>query len=81
MPAGVTWSHYLRFSCAAFLSMVAGSQLVHICYNPLEDINTMIEKEKHNLKSKFGTESQKLNDDKPSPGKEVEEEKDQGGGS
>lgn len=46
MPAGVSWPQYLRFSAAAFLSMMAGSQTVHHYYNPLKDIDAYIEREK-----------------------------------
>ncbi|XP_019866695.1 protein brawnin [Aethina tumida] len=45
MPAGVSWSRYLKFFCAAFLSMAAGSQAVHLYYRPLEDIDKYVEKE------------------------------------
>lgn len=45
MPAGVSWSQYIKFSTAAFLSMMAGSQLVHMYYNPLKDIDKFIENE------------------------------------
>jgi len=38
MPAGVGWWTYLKFTTAAGLSMVAGSQTVHYIYKPLEDI-------------------------------------------
>lgn len=45
MPAGVSWSQYIKFSAAAFLSMMAGSQTVHYYYNPLKDLDMYIEKE------------------------------------
>ncbi|XP_050300602.1 protein brawnin [Anthonomus grandis grandis] len=44
MPAGVSWGQYLKFSTCALLSMFAGSQLVHIYYRPLDDINKYVEK-------------------------------------
>lgn len=53
MPAGVTWGPYLRYTSAAFLSMLAGSQLVHIYYNPLQDMNTMIDTEKQHLRAEY----------------------------
>lgn len=49
MPAGVTWGAYLRFSCAAMLSMMAGAQLVHMYYRPLQDMAGLVEKEKQRL--------------------------------
>lgn len=49
MPVGVTWSQYLKFFGAAMLSMVAGSQVVHIYYKPLKDMDVYIEKEMKNL--------------------------------
>lgn len=45
MPAGVSWGQYTKFFISAMLSMMAGSQLVHIYYKPLEDIDVYIEKE------------------------------------
>lgn len=79
MPAGVTWGPYLRYTCAAFLSMVAGSQLVHMYYNPLEDMNTMIDREKQQLRSEYVKE--KISDE-PSvtAGKVTEGEQKEGGG-
>ena len=32
MPAGVSWTTYLKFAMAAGLSMVAGAQTVHHLY-------------------------------------------------
>lgn len=46
MPAGVSWGQYIRFSAAAFLSMMMGSQMVHIYYKPLKDLHVYIEAEK-----------------------------------
>lgn len=45
MPAGVSWGQYMKFLSAAMLSMMAGSQLVHIYYKPLDDLNAYIEQE------------------------------------
>lgn len=45
MPAGVSWGTYLKFFSAAMVSMMAGSQLVHIYYRPLDDLEEMIEVE------------------------------------
>lgn len=49
MPAGVTWGQYLSFSVAAMISMLAGSQIVHQHYKPLQDLNEYINKELKNL--------------------------------
>jgi len=43
MPAGVSWGEYLRFGAAAMASMVAGSQLVHRVYRPLDDLPEQLE--------------------------------------
>ncbi|XP_013118401.2 ubiquinol-cytochrome-c reductase complex assembly factor 6 [Stomoxys calcitrans] len=45
MPAGVSWGQYLKFMSCAVLSMMAGSQLVHMYYKPLEDLDVYINKE------------------------------------
>ncbi|XP_028141473.1 protein brawnin [Diabrotica virgifera virgifera] len=50
MPAGVSWGRYGMFTLAALLSMMAGSQAVHIYYKPLSDMNKYIEEEKSKLK-------------------------------
>lgn len=49
MPAGVTWGVYIRYSCAAFLSMMAGAQFVHVYYRPLEDLEELVKKEKERM--------------------------------
>lgn len=49
MPAGVGWGQYFRFSVAAYLSMMAGAQVVHMFYKPLEDLETLIEKHKERI--------------------------------
>ncbi|XP_034840073.1 ubiquinol-cytochrome c reductase complex assembly factor 6 [Maniola hyperantus] len=45
MPAGVTWGQYITFSTTALLTMLAGSQVVHLYYKPLVDLNKYINKE------------------------------------
>ncbi|XP_023296172.1 protein brawnin [Lucilia cuprina] len=45
MPAGVSWGQYLKFMSCALLSMMAGSQLVHMYYKPLQDLDSYIEQE------------------------------------
>lgn len=45
MPAGVSWPTYLKFTTAALLSMFAGSQVVHVYYKPLNDLDKYIEEE------------------------------------
>jgi len=45
MPAGVSWPRYLAFLSAAMLSMFAGSQVVHVYYKPLADLDVYIEDE------------------------------------
>lgn len=51
MPAGVSWSTYLKFTAAALLSMFAGSQVVHVYYKPLNDLDKYIEEEMRKLQS------------------------------
>lgn len=49
MPAGVTWTQYIAFSTAALVSMLAGSQMVHMHYKPLENLQKYINKELENF--------------------------------
>lgn len=51
MPAGVSWGRYITFAITAMLSMMAGSQVVHIYYKPLSDLDKYIAEEKKNLKT------------------------------
>lgn len=45
MPAGVPLAQYLKFSLAAFVTMMAGSQSVHYYYKPLEGLEKMVQEE------------------------------------
>lgn len=45
LPAGVTLGQYIRFSTAAFLSMLIGSEIVHEYFRPLNDIDNFISEE------------------------------------
>lgn len=56
MPAGVSWGQYLKFMSCALLSMMAGSQLVHMYYKPLQDLDSYIDQEMKQLKSTQTTE-------------------------
>lgn len=47
MPAGVSWSKYMKFMASALLAMMAGSQAVHMYYKPLDDLPTYIEHERN----------------------------------
>jgi len=51
MPAGVSWPQYLRYVVAALGSMALGSQMVHMYYDPLGDLEKYVEKvkEEHGL--------------------------------
>lgn len=49
MPAGVGWGQYVRFSIAAYLAMMAGAQVVHVYYHPLDDLKELIGKHKERL--------------------------------
>lgn len=50
MPAGVSWPKYLRFLTASLLTMMAGSQTVHVIYNPLEGMDILVQREIDKLK-------------------------------
>ncbi|XP_032663358.1 uncharacterized protein LOC116840588 [Odontomachus brunneus] len=43
MPVGVSWLRYISFTTAAMLSMLAGSQCVHMIYKPLDDLDELVE--------------------------------------
>lgn len=45
MPVGVSWGRYLTFWAAAMASMMAGSQVVHTYYRPLDDLEQYVKKE------------------------------------
>ncbi|XP_066245846.1 ubiquinol-cytochrome-c reductase complex assembly factor 6 [Euwallacea similis] len=47
MPAGVSWSQYIKFTTCALLSMFAGAQVVHVFYRPLDDLEVYIDKLKN----------------------------------
>ena len=42
MPAGVSWTTYVKYSVAAALSMIAGAQTVHQFYRPLDDLDEFV---------------------------------------
>nr|CAI5830794.1 unnamed protein product [Callosobruchus analis] len=50
MPAGVSWGTYVKFFTAAMLSMMAGSQVVHMYYRPLDDLEEYVKKEQELVK-------------------------------
>lgn len=56
MPAGVSWSQYLKVTTAAMLSMLAGAQVVHTIYRPLKDFDKFVEQEKDVLRRKIEQE-------------------------
>lgn len=45
MPAGVSWSTYLKFSAAAYLAMFCGSHAVYLYYKPLKDLEEYVNRE------------------------------------
>ena len=45
MPAGVSWPQYLKFFVAAMVSMLLGSQAVHVYYRPLDDLSELVQQE------------------------------------
>ncbi len=46
MPAGVPLERYAKFTAAALLTMLAGAQLVHLTYRPLDELPELIEQTK-----------------------------------
>lgn len=50
MPAGVPWSTYIKFLCAASFSMFVGAQIVHSVYRPLDDLDALVQKEIEQIK-------------------------------
>ena len=46
MPAGVPLERYAKFTAAALLTMLAGAQMVHLTYRPLDDLPEIIEQTK-----------------------------------
>lgn len=53
MPAGVNWPTYLKFFTAAMLTMMAGSQSVHIIYQPLQGMDDLVQQEITRLKKEM----------------------------
>jgi len=43
MPAGVSWSAYLKFTFATMLAMFAGAQTVHLIYRPMDDFDRYVQ--------------------------------------
>ncbi|XP_044010605.1 protein brawnin [Aphidius gifuensis] len=43
MPAGMSTGQYLRFIMATTITMFSGSQLVHVFFKPLDDLNELVE--------------------------------------
>lgn len=59
MPAGVTWGVYLKFATAAMLSMLAGSQVVHMLYRPLDNMEELVNEEVKRLQMELVTAIEK----------------------
>jgi len=59
MPAGVSWPKYLKFLTAGLLTMMAGSQTIHIIYNPLEGMDVLVQQEIEKLKPLIETSQTK----------------------
>ncbi|XP_074114672.1 ubiquinol-cytochrome c reductase complex assembly factor 6 sloth 2 [Cotesia typhae] len=45
MPAGLSTGAYIRFCIVATLTAFAGSQVVHMQYRPLDDMEKLVEEE------------------------------------
>ena len=52
MPAGLAWGPYVSFTTCALLSMFAGSQMVHVYFRPLDDMEDYINKVQDEYKVK-----------------------------
>lgn len=63
MPAGVSWGQYSKFFVAAMLSMLAGSQVVHMYYRPLDDLDVYIKKELESVEGEAKKGGAKLTGD------------------
>ncbi|RWS17752.1 uncharacterized protein B4U79_02516 [Dinothrombium tinctorium] len=46
MPYGISWTSYITRLSAIILSMFAGAQLVHQFYQPLSDLDSLVEEAK-----------------------------------
>jgi hypothetical protein len=60
MPAGVNLSTYVKFFVASMLSMMAGSQTIHIIYHPLDDLDVLVQKQIEILKKASSTPSDEM---------------------
>lgn len=60
MPAGVTWSAYMKGLTACALAVAAGSQTVHLIYQPLKDMDELVEKEKERILKFEKAEKEKI---------------------
>ncbi|XP_012281523.1 uncharacterized protein C12orf73 homolog [Orussus abietinus] len=54
MPAGVSFSRYIRFVVTSMVTMLAGAQIVHTYYKPLEHLDKEIEEEFQRRKNASG---------------------------
>lgn len=45
MPVPFTWPRYIAFVSAAMMTTLAGAQVVHTFYKPLDDLETLVQKE------------------------------------
>lgn len=43
MPYGISWTRYICLVTSAFFATAAGSQVVHLIYRPLDDLDDLIE--------------------------------------
>lgn len=43
MPYGISWTRYICLITSAFFATAAGSQVVHLIYRPLDDLDDLIE--------------------------------------
>lgn len=61
MPAGVPWPTYIKFLCAATVSMLFGAQIVHSVYRPLDDLDELVKKEMEQMKKEGRLQSTDIN--------------------
>lgn len=43
MPYGISWTRYICLVTSAFFATATGSQVVHLIYRPLDDLDDLIE--------------------------------------
>jgi hypothetical protein len=45
MPVGISWTRYISFIVVSLFTTLAGGQVVHMYYKPLDDLEELIQQE------------------------------------